>query len=265
MSLRAAFGWMALGLAPAMASGTMPVDQQNALVQKYCAVCHTEANPQGGLSLQRFDAAQADPSVAAMLLSKLTNGLPLDRVRAASTDPSVTAAIDTEMKNSAIHAAGIAAPDAATSRAWVMGLSEEARGATQWTVRQTEHGISASMVREVPAVNDATRMDMYRLTVECSAVSHKGGIKLAWAPGGPKTGQEISAAVDDGTPRVYKSEKQESMGNNSGPGDISFSAMPLPNQSLTAGNLVGGETVTFPFGALAPQTRQMLSRCFAGE
>lgn len=189
MSLRTAIGLLALWLAPALASATMPVDQQNALVQKYCAVCHTNANPQGGLTLQHFDAAHADPSVAAMMLSKLTNGLPLERVRAASTDPEAAAAIDHEMNNSAIRAAGIAPPDAATSRAWVLALSEEAAGATQWTVRQAEDRVTASIVQELAAANDATRRDMYRLTVECSAASRHAGklqgeIKLAWAPGG---------------------------------------------------------------------------------
>jgi hypothetical protein len=45
----------------ALASGAMPVPQQNALVQKYCAVCHSDAHMNGGLSLQHFDAAYPDP------------------------------------------------------------------------------------------------------------------------------------------------------------------------------------------------------------
>src|SRR5450432_2117870 len=39
-----------LAIATAFASDAMPVEQQNALVQKYCAVCHTDAVRNGGLS-----------------------------------------------------------------------------------------------------------------------------------------------------------------------------------------------------------------------
>jgi hypothetical protein len=52
----------------------MPVSQQNALVQKYCAVCHTDAQRNGGLSLQHFDAAHPDAGVSAMVLGKLKTG-----------------------------------------------------------------------------------------------------------------------------------------------------------------------------------------------
>jgi hypothetical protein len=62
---------LAVGLivaSPAAVAGeAMPVPQQNALVQKYCAVCHTDTQRNAGLSLQHFDAAHADPSVAAMM------------------------------------------------------------------------------------------------------------------------------------------------------------------------------------------------------
>jgi len=58
----------------ARAAELMPPTRQNALVQQYCAVCHTDAAKNGGLSLEHYDAAQADPALAAMLLSKLRNG-----------------------------------------------------------------------------------------------------------------------------------------------------------------------------------------------
>ena len=76
------------GLIPAAAAGdSMPAAQQNALVQKYCAVCHNDAHVNGGLSLEHFDAAQPDPGVAAMLVSKLTNGLSPKQVIALQGDP----------------------------------------------------------------------------------------------------------------------------------------------------------------------------------
>src|SRR5262249_49452564 len=52
----------------------MPVVQQNALVQKYCAVCHDDVHRNGGLSLQHFEASNVDPSLAAMMVSKLKTG-----------------------------------------------------------------------------------------------------------------------------------------------------------------------------------------------
>src|SRR5689334_21722753 len=55
-------------------SSAMPVLQQNALVQKYCAVCHSDAKMMGGLSLEHFDAAHPDPSIATMMVNKLNSG-----------------------------------------------------------------------------------------------------------------------------------------------------------------------------------------------
>src|SRR5580692_11718733 len=52
----------------------MPAAQQNALIQKYCAVCHTDASMNGGISLQHFDAAHAVPGEAAMMAGKLKGG-----------------------------------------------------------------------------------------------------------------------------------------------------------------------------------------------
>ena len=91
-----------------LASGGMPPAQQNALVQKYCAVCHTDAHPNGGLTLEHFDAGNADPGVAAMIVSKL--------------------------KGNALGASGTALPDRATQDALLAALSEEATGATQWAL-----------------------------------------------------------------------------------------------------------------------------------
>src|SRR5258708_3521839 len=82
---------------PAPAAELMRQARQNALVQKYCAVCHTDAAKNGGLSLEHFDAAQAAPSLTAMLLSKLTGGVLLKTARDAASNASAAAFIDKKM------------------------------------------------------------------------------------------------------------------------------------------------------------------------
>jgi cytochrome c551/c552 len=52
----------------------MPAAQQNALVQKYCVVCHDDAQETGGVSLQNFDAAHPDQSVSARMVGMLKSG-----------------------------------------------------------------------------------------------------------------------------------------------------------------------------------------------
>src|SRR5262245_9214637 len=54
-----------------VAAPTMPVKQQNDLVQKRCVPCHSGARPKGGLLLEQFDAAAPDPAVARMMLIKI--------------------------------------------------------------------------------------------------------------------------------------------------------------------------------------------------
>src|SRR4051794_22693180 len=132
----------------AAASDAMPVAKQNALVQKYCAVCHTDATRNGGLSLEHFDAAQLDPSLAAMLVSKLHNG--------------------------AINAAGIPPPDQAAVASLVSALTAEAAGSHEWNVTQTSNrltgqpGLTASILRELPSSRHAGQPSMYRLMLVCN-------------------------------------------------------------------------------------------------
>src|SRR6202451_3025231 len=59
--------------------------QETAVVQKYCGSCHSDALMYGGLSVQHFDAAQPDPTLTAMLVSKITNGHPPKDVSAADS------------------------------------------------------------------------------------------------------------------------------------------------------------------------------------
>jgi hypothetical protein len=241
-----------LAVPTAFASDAMPVAQQNALVKKYCAVCHTDAVRNGGLSLQHFDAAQAAPSLAAMLVSKLNSG--------------------------AMGAAGIPAPDKATIDALINALASEATGAHEWNVHRTQDPatkapmVTASILRELPSARGEVAA-LYRLVLSCNAATHDGEMQLAWAPA-PKIGT-LSATVDGKAPVIYKVEGAEKMGNGSqgttGPAAISLyqskkdSQTPrilLPTKTLLIKDLFPNESVEFPFGDLSQTARQSLAACF---
>ena len=85
----------------------MPPAQQNALVQTYCAVCHTDSARNGGLSLEHFDAAHAAPSLTAMLLSKITGGVSLKIVTQVDTKAEAAELVNRKMKSGAMGAQGI--------------------------------------------------------------------------------------------------------------------------------------------------------------
>jgi hypothetical protein len=154
----------------------MPAAEQNALVKKYCAVCHTDAERSGGLSLEHYDAARRDPSLAAMILSKLNNG--------------------------AMGAAGNGVPDKPAQKAWLESTREQAAGANTWSVSRDGDVVSAGIVREV-----ASRV--YRLSIVCDTAAGIGQMQLTWSPQ-PQTGRALTASVD-GKPEVeFIAEGKES-------------------------------------------------------
>jgi hypothetical protein len=230
------------GSAPA--AELLPAAQQNALVQKYCAVCHTDAVRNGGLSLEHYDAAQVNPALAAMLLSKL--------------------------QNNAMGAAGLGIPDKATRDAWVAATASQAAGAAQWTVTRTEvpesHDtiLTASIVRDVAPRGEGVGAPVYRLTLACNIASHKGDIQLTWAPS-PQTDRTFFVSVDGNSGIPHSLEgREERMGNGAtvatGLG-ASMLNLPLPETTLTINELFPGETVVFPFGALGQVDRRQLALC----
>jgi hypothetical protein len=233
-----------------LAAGTvMPVAQQNELVKRYCAVCHTDASRNGGLSLEHFDAARPDPGDAAMIVSK--------------------------MKSNAFGAAGIPPPDKSTQAAVIAALSGAAAGANEWTVGQRAHAnstapiVTVSVVQGVTSTANQGEPDLYRLTLTCRGDAREGEMQLAWSPKVPSNGRVMSVAADGQAPVTYKVEGTEKMGNgtggSSGPGSIILKAMPLPARTLTISNLFPDQTVVFPFSKLTSAARQALSTCFVGS
>jgi hypothetical protein len=237
----------------------MPVARQNALVHQYCAVCHTDANPNGGLSLEHFDGASAAPSLAAMMVSKLTGGASLETARAVASDPAAAALVAQRSQTGAMGAAGIPIPDKPTINALIAALTAEANGAQEWHA----DGAAASILREVPAAFGAGTAEMYRLVVACDPTTLKGEIQVAWSPV-PKLGA-LTAATDGAAPRGYQVESTEIMmngGQATTSGAATHLSGQLPAQSLTVGNLFPGQTVEFPFRDLPRTARQRLSACF---
>jgi hypothetical protein len=230
----------ALVMTPVLSAEQMPPGQQTALVLRYCAVCHTDATKNGGLSLQHYDAAYADPPLAAMLLSKLNSG--------------------------AMGAAGLELPGEATRDAWLAATAAQAEGAKAWTVIRTPAPVLvASIVRDVAPRKSESVMPVYRLILACNIASHHGEIQLAWAPQ-PQTSRTFSVSAD-GSPGIpQKLEgREEKMGNGSA-GNTGLAAAtlnaPLPQKTLTVTDLFPGETVVFPLGDLDPAARQQLGNCW---
>ena len=237
--------WLTIGLAtmyvPVWAA--MPAAEQNALVKQYCAVCHTDAAMNGGLSLQHYDAAKRDPTLAATILSKLNAG--------------------------AMGAAGKGVPDKAAQDAWLVSTKEQAAGAEEWFVSREDGLVAASIVREVPSRRpDVKESPIYRVKVACNTASGVGQMELMWSPQ-PQTGRTITASVDRNSPVEYLIEGKESMGNGgtvrTGHASVLLSngaKLSFPNHSLTVRELFPGETVEFPFSALDQKTRTELRSCF---
>ena len=180
-----------------------------------------------------------------------------------------------KLKTGAMSAAGISQPDRTTLNALISALSEEAIGASGWTVTRTQNPttqapiLTASVVQEVPSATNARVPDMYRLTLTCHGDTHEGEMQLAWAPGDvPQTGGAVSAAVDGKAPSIYKVDEGEgavilyATKQNSG---VPKLVIALPAQTLTISNLFPGETVVFPFGGLTGTVRQALATCFTGR
>ena len=266
---------------PGFAAELMPVAQQNALIHQYCAVCHTDAAKNGGLSLEHFDAAQAPPSLTAMMLSKLTGGVSLKTAAEAPFDERAAALIDRKMKSGAMGASGIPIPAKTTIDELIRAFTVQSGKATEWAVERSKNPatrapmLTASILREAPSVN-AGEAEFYRLVASCDLTTRDGSMQLAWSPV-PQNGN-LSVSIDGSAAVQVRVEGRESMGNNSGvvldrPASALLArftnrspqtGLPFPTESLTVSGLFPDEVVTFPFSTLPKEVRTDFNKCFPG-
>lgn len=249
------------------AADVMGAAQEAAVVQKYCGSCHSDKLMYGGLSVQHFDATRPDPTLAAMLLSKITNGhTPKDVLAAESAEVSKM------MKASAMGAAGQALPDEATQVMFSRALALQSKGAYDWNIRWENAGGNAqdrtlitSILREKASLKYEGVTDSYRLIVTCRVGTREGEIRVAWANGVPAEGQLMLVAADGAAAFEHKVDGGRAQGNgNNGPGATILN-MPLPAQTLTVSNLFGDGNLVFPISALDKGTRLDLDACFAAS
>lgn len=231
---------MLMAGAPALRASTISPQRQTALVMKYCAVCHSDAARNGGLSLQHYDAGKRDPALAAMLLSKLQGG--------------------------AMGAAGLGVPEKETQEAWIAATTAQAEGARNWTVIRNESRVTASIVRDVDPRRSGMAAPVYRLTLACDTASHQGEMQMTWSPD-PQTNRTFTVSAD-GAVISQRIEGQERMGNGqagaSGRASAKLDA-PLAGKMLTVSDLFPGEQVDFPIGDLDASTRTELAACLGAR
>lgn len=255
----------ALAALPASSSELpMPVDRQNALVEKYCTVCHSDPPSNGGLSLRGFDAAQAPPSLVAMMSSKLTGGVPIAVARQASSDAAAAALVDKSMKHGAMGASGIPIPDKAIIDSLIHAFAVESTGATEWNVERRGETLTASTAREMLSPYNQDEAEVYRVIVSCRGPAREGFLQLSWSP--IPHGDTLAVSVDGAEAAQFRVEESEKKGYGDGIpfqglASVALTRQPLPADFLAV-NLFLGQNVKFSFASLPVDARRALSPCF---
>jgi hypothetical protein len=243
-------------------------------------VCHTDAARNGGLSLQHFDAADAPPSLMAMMVSKLTSGVALSTVLAAPTDSTAAAVLSKRVVGGAMFAAGIKVP-IPTIAAFTTSLAVRAVEPTKWHVNRTPDPVTkatvtmVSTLRELPMMREGDVVPAYRLVLTCNQTTREGEMQLAWSPS-PKRGT-LLAAADGKAPSTYIVDGTEKMGDGgsgtTGPAahtllqtkPASRATAALPTRMLSVSALFPNENVEFSFDDMPAAMRQSLTPCFDGN
>ncbi len=133
----------------------LSVAEQNELTHKRCAVCHTDAKPLGGLSLEHFDADQPDPAIARMMLVKITG-------------------------DGAISAAGMPVPSPETRDAFVAALAAMASHTSpesRWTVDLLVDPLTPN--RGHSLVTARTELPSGTVLLQCNGASRRAAMQVS--------------------------------------------------------------------------------------
>jgi hypothetical protein len=224
------------------AADLIPAAQQNALVERYCAECHSYSVKKGGLSLRNYDAAHPDFALSAMIAAKL--------------------------KSAHIAAEGVAEPDKTTTEAWIAVTELKSQHADGWSTYVIGGGIDtpvyhASILRDgAPSKSSAVR-PVYRLSLSCDTGNLKGEIQLAWSPASINE-RAFFVSADSGARISQKTAGGESVGNGSDHADALLK-VPVPTNSLTVTDVFTDETIVFPFDTMPSDARISLSFCLSAS
>jgi hypothetical protein len=188
-------------------------------------------------------------------------------LRRRSVQPSLAAMLLSKLRNGAMGAAGLKVPDTATREAWTAATIEQAEGATKWTVlRDSPNSISASIVRETARRKQNQDKPLYRLTISCNTANREGEMQLTWSPE-PQVDRSFLVQTDSEPAVGHRlTGREQKMGNGAQAttGLASFVLPPaLAKRTLTIRDLFSGETVVFPLSELDSTHRRELEPCFA--
>jgi hypothetical protein len=209
----------------------MPVAEQNELVMKRCIPCHDARQRKGGLSLERFNAADPDPDIARLMMVKITG----DNATAAAGQPS---------------------PDRETVDAFVGALSRAAAkapiGAASWKVDLTTDPatpgrghpfVTARATQEAPVPGNAAALAVYELTVSCNGAVRRPDIQVATFTRA-STQSPLMPRANSNAPKLE---------------------WPRSMDALSVSGMFPAEQVGFPLGTLSPTIRDIFSWCFESQ
>lgn len=257
------------------------LSEQNAMMEKYCIICHLDTAMNGGLSLEHFDAATVSPPLASILVSKFTTGVPLEDIMKSELDSQIVEEIELGKRFGAPSVMGIAGlplPTEGEINGFIMAMAQRTSDPERWHIVEDGEEVRADIVRvtSYPVREDQGERDVtYRLVLTCDAVSGDGEILLTWSPV-PANG-DMEVIVDSDPMVEFVIDEQEPMANGdsgtSAPSSVVLAGMgknddhpdlSVPRKRLRIKGPLPTDEVEFSFDDLWDSDPRLLNACFSG-